>query len=494
MVIASFLAFLLLFVFIGLLSLRQRQKNSTDYLLAGHNVKPWLVALSAVATNNSGYMFIGMIGYTYSVGLSSIWMMLGWVAGDFIASLLVHRPIREMTERQNVHTFGGLLSHWHDTNYSLLRFLVGLITLLFLGTYAAAQLSAGSKALHVLFDWELYSGALIGTLIVLLYSFAGGIRASIWTDAAQSIVMFVAMALMLYITFDNLDGFSGLSDRLGQVGEHYLSVMPQDLSYGPLLGSLGFVLGWLFAGYGVAGQPHIMVRFMTMDRPENINRVRLYYYSWFFLFYAMTVGVGLAARALLPETESFDAELALPTLAQELLPPALVGMVLAGIFAATISTADSLILSCAASLTRDFHRQKVDHYLITKGGTVVISLLALGIALFSDKSVFALVLDAWGVLGAAFAPLLTVYALGKRPTQGLAIAMVLSGIATVYVWPLFIPNLTYAIAPGIIIGFGIYLAGARLGLFMPAVKSHTSFSRRTIFLRPGRTNSSFEEI
>jgi len=467
MVIASFLAFLLLFVVIGLFSLRQRQKNSNDYLLAGHNVKPWLVALSAVATNNSGYMFIGMIGYTYTAGLSSLWMMIGWVLGDFIASLIVHRPVREMTEHHGVHTFGGLLSHWHDTNYAALRFIVGLITLLFLGTYAAAQLSAGSKALHVLFGWENYTGALIGAVIVLLYSFAGGIRASIWTDAAQSFVMILAMALMLYITIDNLGGLDGFSQRLGQIDNGYLSLMPQDLSHGPLLGGLAFVLGWLFAGFGVAGQPHIMVRFMTMDKPENIGRVRLYYYSWFTLFYGMTIGVGLAARVLLPEVDNFDAELALPTLAQELLPPALVGMVLAGIFAATISTADSLILSCSASLTRDFHHQKVDHYLITKGGTVIISLLALGIVLMSDKSVFALVLDAWGVLAAGFAPLLTVYALGRRPNQTLAIAMVLGGVMMVYAWPLLVPGLIYAVAPGTATGFVIYLIGSRLGMTEP---------------------------
>jgi sodium/proline symporter len=372
-----------------------------------------------------------------------------------------------MTERHGVHTFGGLLSHWHDTNYATLRFIVGLITLLFLGTYAAAQLSAGSKALHVLFDWELYSGAIIGTVIVLLYSFAGGIRASIWTDAAQSVVMIVAMAMMLYITLDTLGGFGGFAERLAQVDSNYLSLMPQELSYGPLIGGLGFILGWFFAGYGVAGQPHIMVRFMTMDKPQSINRVRLYYYSWFAVFYGMTIGVGLAARVLLPEADNFDAELALPSLAQELLPPVLVGMVLAGIFAATISTADSLILSCSASLTRDFHHQKVDHYLITKGGTVVVSLFALGIALMSDKSVFALVLDAWGVLGAGFAPLLTVYALGRRPGQALAITMVLGGIITVYAWPHLVPGLTYAVAPGIAAGFVIYLVGSRLGMVQP---------------------------
>lgn len=467
MVVASFLAFLGLFVVIGLFSLKQSRRTSIDYLLAGHNMQPWLVALSAVATNNSGYMFIGMIGFTYSTGLSSVWMAIGWVLGDFVASMLIHRPVREMTERHGVHTYGGLLSHWHDTNYTVLRFIVGIITLLFLVTYAAAQLSAGSKALHVLFGWEDYIGAVIGAAIVLIYSFAGGIRASIWTDAAQSVVMIVSMTLMLYITIDNLGGLNGVVQQLEQVDKNYLALLPPESGYGALLGGLGFVLGWFFAGYGVAGQPHIMVRFMTMDRPQDIGRVRLYYYSWFTLFYGMTIGVGLAARVLLPEVENFDAELALPTLAQQLLPQALVGMVLAGIFAATISTADSLILSCSASLTRDFHDQKVDHYLITKGGTVVVSLLALGIALVSDKSVFALVLDAWGVLGAGFAPLLTVYALGRRPSQVLAIAMLLGGVIVFYLWPLLLPGLIYATAPGMLAGLIIYVIGSRLGMEQP---------------------------
>ncbi len=467
MVIASFLAFLGLFVVIGLFSLKQNRHTSIDYLLAGHNMQPWLVALSAVATNNSGYMFIGMIGFTYSTGISSIWMAIGWVVGDFVASLLIHRPVREMTEHHGVHTYGGLLSHWHDTNYTALRFIVGIFTLLFLGTYAAAQLSAGSKALHVLFGWENYIGAVIGAAIVLVYSFAGGIRASIWTDAAQSLVMIISMSLMLYITVDNLGGLSGFVQHLDRVDENYLALLPPESGYGVLLGGLGFILGWFFAGYGVAGQPHIMVRFMTMDKPQDIGRVRLYYYSWFALFYAMTIGVGLAARVLLPEVDNFDAELALPTLAQQLLPQVLVGMVLAGIFAATISTADSLILSCSASLTRDFHQQKTDHYLLTKGGTVVVSLLALAIALFSDKSVFALVLDAWGVLGAGFAPLLTVYALGRRPSQPLAIAMLLGGVLVFYLWPLLMPGLIYATAPGMLAGILIYLVGAFLGMNQP---------------------------
>lgn len=463
MIVASFLAFLLLFVVIGLLSMRQSRRNSVDYLLAGRNVPPWLAALSAVATNNSGYMFIGLIGYTYATGLAAIWMMIGWIAGDFVASLFVHRQVRVVTERTEVHTYSGLLSRWHGTNYRVLRFVTGIVTLLFLGTYAAAQLSAGSKALHVLFGWQYWSGAVIGAGIVLLYSFSGGIRASIWTDAAQSIVMILAMALLMVVALQHLGGTDGFMAQLHEVAPGYLDLFPPVDGFGPWLGPLLFVAGWFFAGFGVVGQPHIMIRFMALDDPHSLRRARFYYYSWFALFWSAAILVGMAARLLLPEAASFDAELALPTLAQQLLPQVLVGVVLAGIFAATMSTADSLILSCAAALTRDFYWQKVDHYLVTKVGTLVVTATALGIALSGNKSVYELVLDSWGVLACAFAPLLSVYALGYRVSERLALTMVVGGVATMYGWSLFGPSAVYAAAPGIVAGLCLFLMAQLAG-------------------------------
>jgi len=462
-IVASFGAFLLLFVLIGLASMRRHQANSVDYLLAGRSVQPWLTALSAVATNNSGYMFIGLIGYTYVTGLASIWMMLGWLLGDFIASLLVHRQLRIATERTDVHTFSGLLSRWHGTNYRVLRFIAGAITLVFLGTYAAAQLSAGGKALQVLFDWQHWSGAVIGAIIVLLYSFAGGIRASIWTDAAQSLVMIVAMAGLMVVALQQLGGWGSFVTQLAQVSPGYLELFPSQTGFGPWLGPLLFIAGWLFAGYGVVGQPHIMVRFMAMADPRDMRRARLYYYGWFSLFWAAAIIVGLTARLLLPETDSFDAELALPTLALQLLPEVLVGVVLAGIFAATMSTADSLILSCAAALTRDFYWFKTDHYWLTKIGTLAVTAAALAIALSGNKSVYELVLDSWAVLASAFAPLLTVYALQQRVSELLAVLMVLVGVVTMYLWSLFGTPTIYAVAPGIMAGLLIFVL-ARLGL------------------------------
>lgn len=456
MTILSFIACLLIFTLIGVLSVLKNRHTNLDYLLAGQNVKPWLVALSAVATNNSGYMFVGMIGYTYKTGLSAMWLITGWIVGDFFASLFIHKRLRQTTEDQKQLSFAGILSRWHGTDFKTFRKIGGLITIIFLGTYAAAQLNAGGKALYTLFNWEYSSGALIGAVIVLLYCFAGGIRASIWTDAAQSFVMISAMALLFYTAVTSVGSMSLFSERLHDISPTYMDLFPHDLPFG-FMGIALFLMGWFFAGFSVVGQPHIMVRFMAMDRPQHMARIRIYYYSWYIAFAALTIGVGLAARLLLPEAADFDAELALPRLAQELLPDILVGLVLAGLFAATMSTADSQILSCTASLTRDFKDTEKHPYMLTKLATVFITAMALMIALYGDKSVFKLVMIAWGALACAFAPLLTLYAFGRKPSEKCAITMMFAGIAVMLIWRhLGYDKVIYEVAPGMCAGFLVY--------------------------------------
>lgn len=456
MIIVSFGACLLLFVAIGLFSATKSEKTSDDYLLAGCTIKPWLAALSAVATNNSGYMFVGMIGYTYAMGLSSSWLMFGWLTGDYCASVLTARPLREATERRKALSFVEILARWHGHEYKTLRIIGAVITIIFLCTYAAAQLNAGSKALHVLFGWNYAAGAIIGSIMVLLYCWAGGIRASIWTDAAQSIVMIFAMGLLLFTAISTAGGIEIFWEKLDNISPHYLDWFPADLPLGAA-GPFLFVLGWLGGGFGVAGQPHIMVRYMTVSDSSQFKQVRYYYYAWFAAFYAMTIGAGLAARLLLPETTSFDAELALPTLAQQLLPDILVGLILAGLFAATMSTADSQILVCSASITRDLFPNKKCSYAITKMATLCVTILALGIALAGNESVFQLVLVAWALLASAFAPLLTIYALGGKPSERLAVAIMAIGIGAMLLWRQWgVDSIIYEVVPGMAAGFIVY--------------------------------------
>lgn len=465
MVIASFCLFLVVFIGIGLLSAFKAQGNSEDYLLAGSNVKPWLVALSAVATNNSGYMFIGMIGFTYMTGLSSIWLMIGWIFGDFIASLFIHKKLRIITGTQDVLSFGGILARWHGTEYRKLRFLAGLITVFFLGTYAAAQFKAGSKALHVLFGWDYNTGAIIGAVMVFLYCMAGGIRASIWTDAAQSFVMIIAMIVLFVFGIQELGGLSEFSSKISSVSPTYLNLFPENLATPGMTGAFLFVLGWIFAGFGVVGQPHIMIRFMTMDSSKNMGRVRIYYYTWFTAFYTLTIAVAMIARLLLPASANFDAELALPMIATQLLPQFFVGLVLAGLFAATMSTADSQILSCSAAITRDILPKDKSTYLMTKLATIFVTITALLIALYGSSNVFGLVLIAWSILAAAFGPILFIYALDIRLKENVAIAMLCVGFIVTVVWrQLGWSDYMYEIAPGMISGVLVYFVMKLLSL------------------------------
>lgn len=458
MINASFLLFMLVFLAIGLASMLKSRNTAEDYLVAGKSVPAWLTGLSAVATNNSGFMFIGMIGLTYSIGLSSIWLMVGWVLGDLLVSLLVLKKLHLASRSPRVHSYGGLLAHWHDDDNHALRRLIGLLTIFFLTLYAAAQLKAGSKATSVLLSWEPSWGVLIGALIVLLYSTAGGLRASIWTDAAQSLVMLVGMTLLLFGGIELAGGWSQAVYKMTLIEPHYMSWFPEQSISGIGL----FILGWLFGGIAVVGQPHIVIRFISLDRPEHINRMRLYYYSWFTLFYAATILVGLLSRITFPEVAGFDAELALPTMAQLILPEVMVGLVLAALFAATLSTADSLILSCSAAMTRDFvqHAGRVHSLWVAKLTTAGVLALAVVVALTGAESVFALVLDAWGLLGSAFVPLVIIHALDKRIPQPLAIAMIITGVGSFLLWQqLGWGGTLYSVAPGIMAGVITYVVG-----------------------------------
>jgi len=460
MILTSFLSFMLLFVVIGGLSYLQSKKTAEDYLVANRSMAPWLVGLSAVATNNSGYMFTGMIGFTYSTGLSSIWLMIGWIVGDLAASLSIMKRLRQMSEKRDLHSFGGLLADWHGEGFNKLRRISGLLILIFLGAYAAAQFNAGSKALHVLFDWDLKTGAILGAVLVLFYSFMGGIRASIWTDVAQSFVMLISMAIMMVIGITHAGGSELVLSQLHSVNTAYMNWFPDDGWPGIIL----FILGWVFAGFGVAGQPHIVVRYIALDNVSHIGRFRLWYYGWFVAFYAATIVVGLLARLLLPDVNGFDAELALPSLALQILPEALVGLMLAGLFAATMSTADSLVLSCTASVSRDLFPDHKAGYWQTKIITVVVVVSALCIALWGYSSVFQLVLVAWGLLAAAFAPLLLIYAMGQKPTEIQAIIMMFSGVMTLLIWRWFgLSDLVYEILPAMIAGLLAFAAFHVLG-------------------------------
>ncbi|MEM9507350.1 MAG: sodium/proline symporter [Cyanobacteria bacterium P01_E01_bin.35] len=450
----SFIAFLLLFTGVGIYSASSRQNTTTDYLLASRQVNPWLTGLSAFSTAHSGGMFISTIGWTYQVGISSVWLLVGWFLGDYLAWFFIHQPLRVISESTNSETIGSFLAQ-KKSGSSAIAIVSALITIAFLGAYAAAQLLAGSKALHVIFDWNYNWGIILGAVVVVSYCFSGGIRASIWTDALQSVLMMVAMLLLLTVALRSCGGIEGLWQTLAEIDSTLIDPIPQGLQYGFGL----FMLSWLVAGLGVVGQPHIMIRAMVIDDATKMNISRNIYAVSYVVFSVAAVGVGLSSRVLLPNLiRVSDPELALPQMAIALLPAILVGVILAGIFSAVVSTADSQILACSAALTQDLFPSMGRSYKLIKVGTLIVTAIILAIALTSNKNMFALGVFAWSALASGLAPLLILRVWRLPVSETVGVSMMVVGLSTAAIWNgvLKLSGSIYEVLPGMAAGFFVY--------------------------------------
>lgn len=450
----TFILFLLLFTGVGVYSATRKQNTTTDYLLASRQVNPWLVALSAMATGQSGLLFIGQVGFAYEIGISALWLTIGWAIGDYVAWWLVFKKLRDQTEEYASDTVSSFLSQ-NLKGDRVLSVLTGVITLAFMGTYAAAQLVAGSKALNTVFGWNYHLGIIIGTAIVVVYCFSGGIRASIWTDAVQATLMLGSLLLLLARAVANCGGWGTLWTTLGAIDPTLTSWNPTAKP----LGFLPFFLGWVVAGFGVVGQPHILVRAMSINSSRNLGFARNLKIAMGLTNSFAAMGIGLAARVLLPELlESGDPELALPYLSLELLPVVLVGLVLAGLFSATMSTADSQILSCSAALTQDVFPAAAQSYRLAKLGTLTVTAVILAIALTGDDNVFSLVTFSWSALASGLGPLLVLRVWQQPLNLTTAIATCLAGIAMSLYWNLGLQlsSAIYEVLPGMAAGFLVY--------------------------------------
>lgn len=453
--ITSFFVFLAGFLCIGLLSMRKKQNTADDYLLAGRNISPAFVGLSGAASTASGFGFTGVIGFGYTMGLAGIWFIVGILFGSLCAFLMVSRRLRTYSQRTNSISYSEFLTSDFGASRKYFLALIGVISLLALMIYAAAQLTAGSKAMHVLLGWDYSYGIVIGAIMVVLYCFAGGIRASIWTDTAQIVVMYGAMTILAYVSLQEIGGFSGLYAKLEAINPDLVSLMPIDNPYGPAL----FALGWLSFGFSFIGFPHVMTRFMTLKNPKDTRKAIFWYEGSYAAFYITAYVVALCTRVLLPEGD-FDKELALPTLAVQMLPEVLVGVIFAGIFAATISTSDSLILSCTASLSRDIFKKYKESYRFLKACTLAVTGLAALIAMNASSSVFDLVLLAITLMGCGFTPLLILRCFKVPIHPVLAFLTISTGLGVGLSWRHFGQNaFVHETLPGIAAGFAIFFIG-----------------------------------
>ena len=408
-----------------------KEDTTDDYLVAGRGMHPALAALSAVSTWNSGYMFIGFIGFTYTMGYSIIWIGLGSMIGQIVAWVWLYKFIQQSAKERDVRSLSSLVSNVTGSPEAK---LAAVLSVLFLAVYAAAQLTSGGKALYVMLGWSEVVGILIGFVLVVAYCYAGGIRASIWTDAAQSSVMIIGSSLLCYVAMQEVGGISGLHEGLESQNANLTSMVPADLNFGVSLWIFAFFLG----GLSVAGQPQVVTRVMTLATDQDRKTAMLWFFAWQTPFLLIMVIIGLASRVVFTGAD-FDPELGLPMLAMETLGPFWVGLILASIFAATMSTADSQVLACTAAFTDDVMPQISQDHKKTKIVTLVIAAFATAISIFGlyvpgGDSVFALVVLAVYGLGSIFVPILIIRWAGYEPDTNHTMAMMLAALFTVILW------------------------------------------------------------
>ena len=433
MLVLSFLFFMSIFAGVGLASMMVKEDTTDDYLVAGRGMHPALAALSAVSTWNSGYMFIGFIGFTYMLGFNIIWLAFLSTIGQVVAWAWLYKFIQEEGRERGVRSLSSLVA---DKAGAPEAKLAAVLSVLFLSIYAAAQLTSGGKALYVMMGWDEMIGILIGFVLVVAYCYAGGIRASIWTDAAQSCVMIVGSTILCWIALQEVGGFGGLTEGLEAQDVILTKFFPPDLRFGFSMWAFAFFLG----GLGVAGQPQVVSRVMTLGSDSDRKQAMIWFFVWQTPFIILMLIIGLASRILFTASD-FDPELGLPMMAMETMPQIGVGMILASIFAATMSTADSQVLACTAAITDDIKPEWSQDHKTTKRVTLVVAAFATmisigGLYVPGGDSVFKLVVLAVYGLGGIFIPLLIIRWMGYKPDTTHSIVMMISAFIGVIVWTL----------------------------------------------------------
>ena len=433
MLVLSFLFFMSIFAGVGLASMFVKEDTTDDYLVAGRGMHPALAALSAVSTWNSGYMFIGFIGFTYMMGFNVLWLGIVSTIGQVVAWAWLYKFIQKEGQSRGVRSLSSLVAEKAGAPEAK---LAAVLSVLFLSIYAAAQLTSGGKALYVMMGWNEMTGILIGFVLVVAYCYAGGIRASIWTDAVQSCVMLVGSTMLCWIALQEVGGFSGLTSSLEAQDPVLVRFLPPDLRFGFSMWAFAFFLG----GLGVAGQPQVVSRVMTLGSDSDRKQAMVWFFVWQTPFIALMVIIGLASRVLFTGSD-FDPELGLPVLAMETMPAIGVGMILASIFAATMSTADSQVLACTAAITDDIKPEWREDHKTTKMVTLVVAAFATmisigGLYIPGGDSVFVLVVLAVYGLGGFFIPLLTIRWMGYKPDTTHSLVMMGSAFVGVIGWSL----------------------------------------------------------
>ncbi|MBZ9538628.1 sodium/proline symporter PutP [Modicisalibacter tunisiensis] len=442
----SLIAYFVLMIAIGIYAMRKATSSSEDYMLGGRGLSPKVAALSAGASDMSGWLLLGLPGALFVSGLGSAWIGIGLLVGAFFNWTLVAPRLREQTVHYgNAITIPEFLANRFPTRALSLRTVSAIVIVVFFAVYTASGLVAGGKLFESAFAGVInigglsdYATGVILTLgVVLAYTVVGGFLAVSMTDFVQGCIMMLALVIMpLVVLFgEGGGGFSQASQTLNEVDPNLLS----------WTSGLTFI-GWLSAvtwGLGYFGQPHIIVRFMAIRSLKEVPVARNIGMSWMLISLIGAISLGIFGRAYAVRNgmNVEDPETIFIILADLLFNPLITGFLYAALLAAIMSTISSQLLVSSSSLTEDFYRlflrkDATDKETVTVGriSVVLVGVVAVIIASDPNSQVLGLVSHAWAGFGAAFGPLIILSLMWSRTNGTGAIAGMIVGAVTVMIW------------------------------------------------------------
>ncbi|MDX1692190.1 MAG: sodium/proline symporter PutP [Ketobacteraceae bacterium] len=450
----TFAAYLGLTLLIGLMAWRRTQVMS-DYLLGGRSLGPWTAALSAGASDMSGWLLLGLPGYAYTSGLNAFWLAAGLWMGTWLNWRLMAAPLRRYTESFNDSlTLPSYFENRFDDSRRLLRPVSAVVIVLFFLFYTASGLVAGGKLFNEVFQISYPLAVGIGASVIVLYTAVGGFLAVSWTDVIQGLLMAAALVLVPVIAFQQVQPDASLQNFM----QHQASLFSLWQTPAGEALSVMTIISLAAWGLGYFGQPHILARFKAISHPARVPFARRVAVTWtgLTLLGAVAAGIVGAAHTVTPLA---DPEKIFIQLVMALFNPVVAGILLAAILAAIMSTADSQLLVTTSALTEDLYKRfsktpANDSRLMTLSRVAVVgvAMVAAAIAMNPESGVLDLVAYAWAGFGASFGPTLLLSLYWRRMTAAGAMAGIVTGGITVVVWKQLDGGWfeLYEIVPGIV--------------------------------------------
>jgi len=454
--IITFIVYLIFLLSIGYYFYRKTTKID-DYLLGGRGMGKWVTALSAQASDMSGWLLMGLPGAVLLGGLGETWIAIGLFFGTVVNWILVAPRLRLYTERTKSLTLPTFFEERFGDPSGFLRIFSAVVILFFFTIYASSGMAGAGKLFEVMFGLDHQIAVLIGFIVIVAYTFLGGFMAVCWTDLFQGLLMVFAIFIVPIIALSTTGGFEAVEAASAAKGIS-LALIP-----GTGFAAFLAVVSAAAWGLGYFGQPHILARFMSIKNFKELPKSTVIATVWVFISLIGAVLVGLAGITMFAEVPGGDAETVLIHMIGELFTPWFGGILLAAILSAIMSTIDSQLLVSSSALTEDFYKRIIKREASQKEllwigriSVLVISVIAALLALRPDSTILGLVAYAWGGFGAAFGPVVLMALFSKKTSWKSALAGMITGAAVSVLWKeIGLGGHLYEIVPGFLLNFAV---------------------------------------